>query len=212
MLRPDFFMEAPRGLMDIKQNWNGHNGRAAEAVALGRDGVDASEIQRILAERAAALARIPEETASSDAVDLLVFTIGREQYAVALDAIERIEPAPSVTPVPGAPNFWAGIINLRGRLYPVLDLSQVFGERSPGSADKNGGMLLLVRGGQLHVCLLVDGVVGAQSVLRGDIKRYVSRGVRSHDAIEALTPDLCGIINVEKLLSDEKFVVDQRVS
>lgn len=198
--------------MDIDRNGKGRNGRTPQSLSVGQSGIDSAEIRRILAERAAALARIPEDTANSNAVDLLCFTVGREQYAVALEVVERIEPAPPVTPVPGVPSFWAGIINLRGRLYPVLDLSQVFGERSLGTADKKGGMLLLVRGGQLQVCLLVDGVVGAQSVLRGDIKRYVGRGVRGHDAIEALTPDLCGIVNVEKLLSDEKFIVDQRVS
>lgn len=52
----------------------------------------------------------------------VVFVIGRESYAVPIDAVQEIVRVPEITAVPDAPRYLEGVINLRGRIVPVMDL------------------------------------------------------------------------------------------
>jgi purine-binding chemotaxis protein CheW len=55
-------------------------------------------------------------------VQIVVFRIGRESFGVPIDAVQEIVRVPEVTAVPDAPGFLEGVINLRGRIVPVVDL------------------------------------------------------------------------------------------
>ncbi len=50
------------------------------------------------------------------------FMLGSEHYGVDIMAVEEIIRPMEITPVPRAPSFVEGIINLRGRIIPVVDL------------------------------------------------------------------------------------------
>lgn len=52
----------------------------------------------------------------------LLFAFGRRRYAIALHAIDGVEPADALRPVPGAPPLVRGVAPWRGRLLTVLDL------------------------------------------------------------------------------------------
>ncbi|MBZ4643428.1 MAG: purine-binding chemotaxis protein CheW [Deferribacteres bacterium] len=50
------------------------------------------------------------------------FKLGKEKYAIDIMVIEEILRKTEITPVPKAPDFIQGIINIRGRVIPVVDL------------------------------------------------------------------------------------------
>jgi len=56
----------------------------------------------------------------------LTFALGKESYAAAIDAIREILEVPTLTSVPLVPPFVRGVINLRGAVVPVIDLSTRF--------------------------------------------------------------------------------------
>ena len=62
---------------------------------------------------------------------LVVFTLAGQQLALPLAAVERIVRAVEVTPVPDAPPVVRGVINVQGRIVPVLDLRVWFGPLKP---------------------------------------------------------------------------------
>lgn len=55
-------------------------------------------------------------------IQIVVFGIGKEYYGVSIDAVHEIVRVPEITAVPDAPEFLEGVINLRGRIIPVVDL------------------------------------------------------------------------------------------
>ena len=53
---------------------------------------------------------------------LLLFTLSEQRCALALSVVERIVPVVEVTPLPKAPEMVMGLINVRGRAIPVLNI------------------------------------------------------------------------------------------
>lgn len=58
---------------------------------------------------------------------LVVFGLGDEVYGVDISRVQEIIRMQDITQVPGAPHFVEGVINLRGRIIPVIDLRRRFG-------------------------------------------------------------------------------------
>lgn len=65
------------------------------------------------------------------------FSIGKETFGVSLALVHEIVRVPEVTAVPEAPEFVEGVINLRGRIVPVVDLRKRFGEKQITTSKKN---------------------------------------------------------------------------
>src|SRR5690606_10089031 len=57
---------------------------------------------------------------------VVVFELGDEKYGIAISTVREIIRMPTVTQVPGAPEHVRGVINLRGRVIPVVDLRTRF--------------------------------------------------------------------------------------
>jgi purine-binding chemotaxis protein CheW len=52
---------------------------------------------------------------------------GGERYALPVEQVQEIEPLRELTPLPRAPRETLGLVNIRGRIVPVLDLAQLLG-------------------------------------------------------------------------------------
>lgn len=65
------------------------------------------------------------------------FRIGRETFGLPISMVREIIRVPDITAVPNAPNYIEGVINLRGRIIPVVDLRKRFGEKSFEPDKKN---------------------------------------------------------------------------
>ena len=62
---------------------------------------------------------------------VLPFWLAGQHLAVALDSVVRVLPALLCTPLPGAPPGIRGLVNVQGRILPVIDLAHRFGWLSP---------------------------------------------------------------------------------
>ncbi len=65
------------------------------------------------------------------------FRIGRETFGLPISMVREIVRVPEITSVPNAPDYIEGVINLRGRIIPIVDLRKRFGERSFEPSKKN---------------------------------------------------------------------------
>ena len=70
-------------------------------------------------------------------LQIVGFCIGKEMFGVSIALVHEIVRVPEVTAVPEAPDFVEGVINLRGRIVPVVDLRKRFGEKHIASHKKN---------------------------------------------------------------------------
>jgi purine-binding chemotaxis protein CheW len=101
-------------------------------------------------------------------VQLCAFRVGSEEYAVDLMRIrEIIRPLP-VTPVPQAPEFVEGVVNLRGEIIPVIDVRRKFG--SPVEPPTPRSRFLIVNITGRLVALAVDAVVEVMRIPRSVIR------------------------------------------
>jgi purine-binding chemotaxis protein CheW len=68
---------------------------------------------------------------------LVGFRIGEETYGVQIGSVREIVRVPEITAVPNAPEMIEGVINLRGKIIPVMDLRKRFGSSAIQSDKKN---------------------------------------------------------------------------
>ncbi len=92
--------------------------------------------------------------AISKDLHLVGFRIGAETFAVPISLVHEIVRVPDITAVPEAPDCVEGVINLRGKIIPVVDLRKRFGECAVASGKKNRILVAEVEG--KLVGLIVD--------------------------------------------------------
>jgi purine-binding chemotaxis protein CheW len=70
-------------------------------------------------------------------LQIVGFRIGKEMFGVSIALVHEIVRVPEVTAVPEAPEYVEGVINLRGRIVPVVDLRKRFAVKEITTAKKN---------------------------------------------------------------------------
>ena len=87
---------------------------------------------------------------------LVTFQLGKEEYGVEIASVQEIIRATDITPVPGAPSHVRGVINLRGKIIPVVDLRRRFALVSVEAGDAQ--RIIVVELGEKRIGMLVDSV------------------------------------------------------
>lgn len=168
---------------------------------------NSENVERILKERAEALAQPPaEQVDESQVLDLLVIKTGDELYGVELDRVQEVRPDGQLTSVPGLPDFWAGLINLRGSLFPVLDLGRYLGVDEGAGAGKSE--IVVVSGTSWSFALRVGEVPGVRRVQMSDIGPSLSGG---SSVVRGVTTDSVSVLDLAKVFSDGTLVVHDEV-
>lgn len=96
-----------------------------------------------------------EETIGTEE-QLVVFQLGDETYGVDISTVREIIRMQSITQVPRTPEFVEGVINLRGRVIPVIDLHKRFG--LPPVKETAQSRIIVVEVGGVTVGMIVDSV------------------------------------------------------
>lgn len=99
---------------------------------------------------------VKEMEKSSAELQLVLFDLASEHYAVDSSTVREIIRIQSITRVPGAPSFVEGVTNLRGRVVPVLDLRKRLD--LPVSDRNKDTRIVVVNVAGHDVGLIVDGV------------------------------------------------------
>lgn len=70
--------------------------------------------------------RTSEKNEAGETIQLVVFELDKEEYAVEITDLQEIKKMTDITPIPNAPKFIRGIFNLRGKIIVVVDLEKRF--------------------------------------------------------------------------------------
>jgi purine-binding chemotaxis protein CheW len=100
--------------------------------------------------------------------EMLVFLLGKEEYGVDILKVQEIRGYEKPTPIPKAPDFLKGVINLRGTIVPVIDLRTKFGLPDQRADGLTVQIVLRVAGRLIGT--VVDGVSDVVRLAAGDIK------------------------------------------
>ncbi|WP_028842028.1 chemotaxis protein CheW [Thermodesulfovibrio yellowstonii] len=97
--------------------------------------------------------RKPSET--DQILQLVTFTLGGEEYAVNILKVQEINRMKEITRIPNAPYYVEGVINLRGKVIPVVSLRKMFGLPEEDMAQQKI-MIMDIQG--VTIGLIVDTV------------------------------------------------------
>lgn len=113
---------------------------------------------------------LPEGAARAEGrlVQLIVFRLGEEDFAIPIEEVREIIRSAPVTPVPGAPASVAGIINVRGEIAAVVDLRVRFG--LPSRQESVPKHVVITAQGKSLFALLVDEVAEVLRISKDEIK------------------------------------------
>ena len=140
---------------------------------------------------------------SNELLQLVSFMIDKEEFGVDILFVQEINRFMQITKVPNAPDFVEGVINLRGRVIPVIDLRMKF--RMVKKERDNSTRIIVVEVGGKTVGFIVDSV---NEVLR--IPKNVTEAppeivtVTDSDyimAVAKLEDRIITLLNLDKILS-----------
>ena len=148
-----------------------------------------------------------ESTAGDQVIQLVTFRLKDETYGINVMQVQEVLRITEIAPVPGAPGYVLGIINLRGNVVTVIDTRTRFG--LPMTEQDDASRIVIIESEQQVVGILVDSVAEvvelrtsqidqAPSVGNEENSRYI-QGVASRDK------DLLIVVDLNKLLSEEEW-------
>ncbi len=173
--------------------------------------IPSSDPALILRDRARALARRPVGSPLGETMlEVLEFNLAQEHYAVETRLVREVHALKELTPLPCTPPFIPGIVNVRGRLLPVLDLRKLFNLPEEGLTDLH--RIILVRSGDLELGLLADLTFGVRSIPVASLQPSLPTltGIRE-DYLKGVTAERLVVLDLARILSDPKLVVHEEV-
>lgn len=100
---------------------------------------------------------IPNPTEQgADLREFIAFQLGAQEYCVDINAVRELRGWTPVTPLPRSPAYVAGVVNLRGSVLPVIDLSERLGMGPSQPTPRH--VVIVVAIAERMVGLLVDAV------------------------------------------------------
>ncbi|MFH1743140.1 MAG: chemotaxis protein CheW [bacterium] len=138
-------------------------------------------------------------------VHVLVYRIDEQGYGLFLSDLERATRAVAITPIVDAPENIMGIINLQGRVVPVLNMRKKLGlsEREVEPSDH----FIIARTGWRTVALAVDSVEGVVELLKADVvqSEEIAPGLESVRGVVKIHDDLILIYDLDRFLFCEEL-------
>jgi len=144
----------------------------------------------------------------------VVFTVGEERFGVTATQVQEIVRYPEVTLVPDMPRFVRGVMNLRGKIIPLMDLQDRFG--LPGEVSAASRRAVIAMFGDQFVGLVVHSVIGvvripadAIEALPATLPKVESEYI---SGVGKVGGKLVVLLNLDRMLGDmEKTILSKLV-
>ena len=138
-------------------------------------------------------------------LQLVTFSIGEEEFGVDILKVQEIIRTMEITKVPRAQDFVEGVINLRGKVIPIIDLRRRFGlDSKPHDKDTR---IIVIEINNMIVGFVVDSVSEVLRIPAGTVEPPppVVAGVESEyiSGVGKLQDRLLILLDLDKLLSSE---------
>lgn len=141
----------------------------------------------------------------------LIFNIHDKRFAIPLVKVKEVIKILDITPLPHVPDFYKGLINLRGKIISVIDLRTKLGF-SDLQMDEKKTSIIISHVGEILIGSIVDEVVEVLGYSEADIEySEVSKASRHGNSVLGVAKesngDLTLIIDIEKTLDKSDFKV-----
>jgi purine-binding chemotaxis protein CheW len=149
------------------------------------------------------------KTHSSASFQIVCFKIGNEEYGVEILQVQEIQKLPKITTLPKSPDYILGVIDLRGKVVPIVDLSKKFKIESRGTSETRRAIFVEIN--KKKVGLAIDSVSHVIKVDSGEIEPPppVVKGISGKYiiGIAKLEKGFVVILDINKIFSHEEIAV-----
>jgi len=167
---------------------------------------DQQDIERVLRERALQLALPEEEITRPPVIEVIRFNLMYDEYAVEMKYIREVIQTSEITPVPGTPDFIAGICSVRGEIISLVDLRALLSIPEKGLTDLN--RVIVLTDGNLTFGILADQITGIGTLTTEEIVRTDENQQKEWQNIICGTKDSLKVLNAQALLTDPRMIID----
>lgn len=152
-----------------------------------------------------------EDKQNDPTMQWVTFRLGDEKYGINVMQVQEVLRISEIAPVPGAPTYVLGIINLRGNVVTVIDTRNRFGLVSKETDDAS--RIVIIETEEYTIGILVDSVAEVVDLRASDIETSPNVGNdESTKYIQGVTSrdnELLILVDLNKFLSvDEKQDLD----
>ena len=164
-----------------------------------------------------AVDRAVKDTGTRDG-KYLTFTLAEEEYGIGILKIKEIMGMMQITTVPRTPDFVKGVINLRGKVIPVVDLRLKFGMAADAYDERTCIVVVEIEGraGTVLTGLVVDSVSEVLNIKADDIEDAPTFGARlDMDYISGMAKTEGGVkilLDIDRVLNNEEIDVLNRAA
>lgn len=143
----------------------------------------------------------------------LTFRLGNEEYGVGIMRIREIIGMLPVTSVPQTPAFVKGVINLRGKVIPVIDLRLRFSMEESAYDERTCIIVLEISSNETHlqIGVVVDSVSEVLNIREDDIEDTPAFGVRLNtDYILGMAKSGGGVkilLDIDRVLTESELIM-----
>lgn len=142
----------------------------------------------------------------------LVFLLEERGYGIPILEVSEINGLMDITPVPKTPNFIKGVINLRGKIIPVMDLRLKFG--MPEKAYDEQTCIIIVNistnNAKKQIGVIVDTVSEVFNIPGSEIEAPPSYGTQADDGflngIGKVKDKVVMLLNIDKVVYSEEII------
>ena len=138
----------------------------------------------------------------AEMVDVLSFEINNQEFAVEVEYVEIVYDMVEIRPVPNSKKFIEGLINLRGRIVPVVDITKILNV-SLGQEHKFSNILIL-KINEEEIGIFVDEVKNVLSVDQNTLENISSKNEIYRDkskGVIKINNRLIVFLNITELMS-----------
>lgn len=143
----------------------------------------------------------------------LTFTLAEEEYGIGILKIKEIIGMMTITSIPQTPEFVKGVINLRGKVIPVLDLRLRFGMEEIDYTDRTCIIVVEIEGhaGDVVIGIVVDSVSEVLNIKAQEIEETPTFGAKLNtDFILGMAKIDGGVkilLDIDRVLTDEEMEI-----
>jgi purine-binding chemotaxis protein CheW len=154
------------------------------------------------------MSKIGAETNSQNEITQWVkFSLGGENYGIRVLKVQEIQRYSEISPIPGAPSYVLGIINLRGSVISVLNTREKFGLADYEITDDS--RIVILEAGPQVIGILVDSVAEVISLKASDVDIAPNVGneetAKFIDGVSNKGDELLILLDAEKILNEEEW-------
>lgn len=165
-----------------------------------------------MSEQTRILDQVVQRTAEREG-KYLTFSLDQEEYGIGILKVKEIIGMMRITPVPQTPEYVKGVVNLRGKVIPVIDLRVRFGMAAVSYTERTCIIVVEIASstGKLHIGTVVDSVSEVINIKGCDIEDTPAFGTALNtDYILGMAKaggNVKILLDIDKVLSAEEIVI-----